>query len=83
MRRPPSSSGRLGPSDPGLDGQPAVFHRAEALGAAGDGAVVSDHHHRQALVLPQLLKQADELVAGVLVEVAGRLVGEEDLGLLD
>src|ERR1700733_3089586 len=66
-----------------LDGQLAVAHRAEALRAPGDGAVVGDHDHRQAVVLPELLKQGDDLVAGVLVEVAGRLVGEQHLGLLD
>src|SRR6185437_6531107 len=66
-----------------LDGELAVAHRAEALGAAGDGAVVRDHDHRQAVVLPELLQQGDNLVAGVLVEVAGRLVGEQHSRLLD
>ena len=32
---------------------------------------------------PQLLQQGDDLVPGVLVEVAGGLVGQQHLGLLD
>src|SRR3984885_6622803 len=66
-----------------LHGQLAVAHRAEALRPPGDGAVVGDHDHRQAVVLPELLKQGDDLVAGVLVEVARGLVGGQHLGLLD
>jgi len=78
-----------GPAAPGrvsedllLHRELAVAHRAEALGAAGDGAVVGHHDHGQPLVLPELLEQGDDLVAGVLVQVAGRLVGEQHLGLL-
>ncbi len=35
----------------------AVAHGAEALGAAGDGAVVRHHDHGQSLVPPELLEQ--------------------------
>src|SRR5271165_4520940 len=66
-----------------LEGEAAVLHHADALGAAGYGAVVGDEHHGQAALPPHGLQQADDLVPGVLVEVAGRLVGQQDLGFLD
>jgi len=31
----------------------------------------------------QLLEDADDLVAGLLIEVAGRLVGEDERGIVD
>ena len=79
----PAGSGRG--LSPGvlLDGELAVLHDADPLCPARHRAVVRDQHHRQAAVPPQLLQQADDVVPGALVQVAGRLVGQQDLGLLD
>ncbi len=59
------------------------FMIAEALRSPRDHAVVRDQHEGQLVVPPQVLEQADDLVPGALVKVAGRLVGEQHLGLLD
>src|SRR5207244_740707 len=61
----------------------AVPHQAEPRRPAGHGAVVGDQHHGQAAAAPQVLEQGDDLVPGALVQVAGRLVGEQHPGLLD
>ena len=37
-----------------------------------------DHDHRLAVVLDRLVQQLEDLAAGLRVEVAGRLVGEDD-----
>ena len=42
-----------------------------------------DQHQRQPAVLPELLQQGDDVVPGVLVQVPGRLVGQQHLRLLD
>src|ERR1700722_2706666 len=63
-----------------LDGEPAVAHEAGPLGPAGDRAVVADHDEREAQPGPQLVQERDDLVPGVLVEVAGWLVGQQDPG---
>src|SRR5262249_45873227 len=65
------------------DGQAAAGHHADPLGAAGDGAVVGDQDERQVLLPPQRLEQGDDLVPGVLVQVAGRLVGQQHVRVLD
>jgi hypothetical protein len=44
---------------------------------------VADQHQGQAALPPEGVEQADDLVPGVLVQVPGRLVGQQDLGLLD
>ncbi len=56
---------------------------ADPLGAGRDAAVVGDHDHGQPVLAPQVFQQADDLVPGALVQVAGRLVGQEHLGFLD
>jgi len=49
----------------------------DALGVFGDVALVGDHQDRPAGVV-QLLEQSHDLFAGLRVEVAGRLVGEQE-----
>jgi hypothetical protein len=66
-----------------MEGEAAVLHHADTLSPAGHGAVVRYQHHGQATFPPHGLKQANDLVSRVLVEVAGRFVGQQDLGLLD
>jgi len=59
-----------------VDREQALAHHADPLGAAGDGGVVGDQDQSEAAFPPELLQQVDDLVAGVLVEVAGGLVGQ-------
>jgi hypothetical protein len=51
--------------------------------AAGDRAVVGDEDQGEPALAPQPVEQGDDLVPGVLVEVPGRLVGEQHPRLLD
>jgi transposase len=44
---------------------------------------VADQDQGQPALAPQRVEQADDLVPGVLVQVAGRLVGQQDLRFLD
>jgi len=44
---------------------------------------VGDQDQREAALAPQAVEQGDDLVPGVLVQIAGRLVGEQHPGLLD
>ena len=52
------------------------------LGALGHRRVVGHDDEREAAVAPEPFQQVHDLVAGLLVEVAGRLVGEQHVGLL-
>ena len=51
------------------------------IGLPGDGLVVRDHHDRQALFAVELFEQRENLAARFLIEIAGRLVGQKQLGL--
>ena len=53
-----------------------VADRDRALDPLGDARVVRHQHDRVALVV-QRAQQGEDLVAGARVEVAGRLVGED------
>ena len=55
----------------------------QPLRAAGQRAVVGDQDQGQAAFPPELLQQRDDLVPGVLVQVPGRLVGQQHLRRLD
>ena len=55
----------------------AVPHLHPAREAGGDLFVVGDQHERGA-VRGQLVQQRDHLAPGLRVQVAGRLVGEDD-----
>ncbi len=55
----------------------AVAEGDDALGELGDVGVVGDEHDRPPLVVERL-ENRDDLLRGVRVEVAGRLVGEQD-----
>ena len=60
----------------------AVAHDEVALAVAGDVELVGDHDDGDALVV-EFLEHAHDLDGGPAVEVAGRLVGEEDRGVVD
>jgi len=58
------------------DRETAVGHDACALGPARDGSVVGDQHNSEVALAPQAFQQADDVVAGVLVQVARGLIGQ-------
>ncbi len=63
-----------------LAGQLAVAQEDHAIGGRRGGGVVGDHDDRVALLLVELAEDAQHLAARLRVEVAGRLVGEHELG---
>ena len=60
----------------------AVAEREPPLRAPGDVGLVGDDDHGDA-GLVQLLEQLDDLLGGAAVERAGRLVGEDDMRVVD
>ena len=71
MRRPPLAE----PHDA------AIVDDDGALAARGEARIVGDEHERRAHAPVQPENQVDDLLAGLAVEIAGRLIGEQDLGL--
>ena len=71
----PGAGGRVG-------FQHAVAQPHDAVGAGGDVGLVRDHDDRSAGAVERF-QQVHDLVAGGRVEVAGRLVGEDDVGIVD
>jgi hypothetical protein len=65
------------------DGQAALVHHADPLRPPDHRTVVADQHQGQPAFAPQLLDQPDDLVPGVLVEIAGGFVGQQHLRVLD
>src|SRR5690606_20219883 len=61
----------------------AVREANRAPRTAGEVRVVGHEHERRAALAIQLLEQLDDRVAGAGVQVAGRLVREQDLRLVD
>src|SRR6266581_4676441 len=58
---------------------PAVSKLDHAPRKAGNIGFVRDQHDRQALLV-QLLQDIDNLHGGTAVEIAGRLIGQQDRG---
>ena len=56
----------------------AVGEEDDAVGVRRGDRVVGHHHHRLAVVVDAAPEQLEHLGAGPGVEVAGRLVGEDD-----
>jgi hypothetical protein len=57
--------------------QPAVHQRHHAVGAGGELRVVGDGDHRGVAVVDQLAQDGAHVLAAGAVEVAGRLVGQD------
>ena len=57
----------------------AVAHFGHAVAARGRGPVMGDQQQRGALLCPEIEEQLDDLLAGLVVEIAGGLVGQDDL----
>src|SRR5262249_31982471 len=60
----------------------AILEADDALGISGDVGIVGDQHHRHALAM-QIDEQLHDLLGGVGVERARRLVGEQEQRLVD
>ena len=61
----------------------AVDHPHDPVGLAADADVVRDDQEGQVVLSVQLPHQGDDLVGVLAVEVAGRLVGPDDRGVVD
>ena len=57
--------------------------RTRRLRIGGDVRLVRDEHDGDAVALIQFAEQRHDFLAGVGVEIAGRLVGQQQLGLVD
>src|SRR6187402_1366356 len=60
-----------------------VLQGDQPVGVGGGDRVVGDHHHRLAELVHRLAQQPQDVGARLRVEVAGRLVGEDDRLLAD
>src|SRR5690242_4483874 len=60
-----------------------VLEGDQPVGVGGGDRVVGDHHHRLIELVDRLAQQAHDVGAGLRVEVAGRLVGEDHGRLAD
>ena len=63
--------------------QDALPHLVDALRALGEFQIVGDEHQAERLGSLQRFEQVDDVGFGVLVEVAGRLVGEQQRRRID
>src|SRR4051794_755562 len=61
----------------------AVGEDDDPVGVAGGSEVVGDHHDGLAELPHRAAHEGEDLGPAAAVEVAGRLVGEDDLGLAD
>ena len=57
---------------------PPVGEEQDAVGDRGGAGVVRDHDDRLAELVDRPAQQVEHVAAGDRVEVAGRLVGEDD-----
>ena len=78
MRRP-----RSGLSWNDVVDEPALVEVKRPAGALGGQRVVGDHHDRLLELAVELFEQVEDLAAGGAVEVAGRLVGHQQVGVGD
>src|SRR3990170_2453691 len=60
-----------------------VADRDDAGGVAGDVVLVGDQQHGDAAVAVETLQDLHDLDAGAAVEIAGGLVGQDQLGVVD
>src|SRR5437762_5476543 len=75
--RPPLHLSDSAMLDRGVVQHDAVAERDDARAVLGDVGLVRHQHDRDAALYVQLLKNAHDLDAGLRIEVAGRLVGEQ------
>ncbi len=58
----------------------AAFAEADdVVGLGSDGLIVRDHQDRELFLLIQTMEQIENLAAGLTVEVARRLISEQNL----
>ena len=61
-----------------LGGELSVDHVQPARGALGGVRIVGDHDDGLAVLAVERLQQVEDAVAGLAIEIAGRLVGEDE-----
>ena len=71
------SSALLCPREPVLVDDLAVLEEDDPVGVGGNARIVRDDDHGAAPVVRGFAQQADDLVAGLRVQVAGRLVAQD------
>jgi hypothetical protein len=57
---------------------PSIGEEHDTVGVRRSDRIVGHHHDRLAVLADGLLHELEDLGAGAAVEVAGRLVGEDD-----
>ena len=62
--------------------EPAVFEGDDAIEAAGEVEVVGGDQRREAGAADEVEQCVEHALAGRMVEIAGRFVGEQDLGVV-
>src|SRR6187200_785505 len=67
----------------GVVDDPAVLQGDQPVGVGGGDGIVGDHHHGLAELVDRLAQQGEHVGARLRVEVAGRLVGEDNRGFRD
>src|SRR5688500_7763864 len=66
-----------------LFGDRAVEHSDDPVGSPADADVVGDDQVRQPALSVEPAHEVDDVVGALAVEVAGRLVGPDDRGVVD
>src|SRR5215469_2552382 len=60
---------------------PPVFDRQDTISLLGEAIIVRNHYESDSLFAIHLAHDVEDLVTGSAVEISGRLVCQDDLGL--
>jgi hypothetical protein len=69
--------------DPRLLGHAAFGEFDDECARCAEIAGMSNYHHSDAFKPMDFLQDGDDFAFGLFIEIAGRLVGHEDFGLVD
>ena len=62
---------------------PSAGQTDDPVGLIGDGPIVGNHYCSEVPLLVQGSQDSNDFLAGALIEIAGRLVGQQEIGLDD